>query len=429
VRSVPLRYLVTEIDERTGNEGPLLSVSIHSGVHRRDEVSHEAPRADTLEGYKRCRRGDLVLNRMRAFQGAVGVSPTDGLVSPDYAVLRPSIEADARFIAYSLRSAWGVAEMASRLRGIGGVAAGMVRTPRINVGDLIEIRLHLPARSRQSAIADFLDRECERVASLTAALERLDRATAEVMRQWFLATVAPAKRIPLRRWITAIADGPFGSSLASSHYVAHPGVRVIRLGDIGVAELREGAPAFVDRDYAAGDLAQHRVATGDLVMAGLGDANNPLARTAVVPASFSGAIHKADCYRIQIDRNQAEPEYVAWALSCGPAREEAPLLARGSTRPRLNTVVARDLPIPQLPLEEQRTIVRSAVQKREKLRAVSDYAELLRARLAEYREALITEAVTGQLDVSAVPDAHVEESALAAAADVAAVGPAAAPVG
>jgi type I restriction enzyme S subunit len=118
---VPLRYLLTEVDERSGaDELPLLSVSIHSGVHRRDLVTADEHRADTLDNYKRCRSGDIVLNRMRAFQGAVGVAPIDGLVSPDYAVLRVDRPSDARFLAYALRSHWGVAQMAARLRGIGG---------------------------------------------------------------------------------------------------------------------------------------------------------------------------------------------------------------------------------------------------------------------------------------------------------------------
>lgn len=169
---IPLRHLVSEIDERTGNSGPLLSVSIHSGVYRRDDVNRDAPRADTLENYKRCRSGDLVLNRMRAFQGALGVAPVDGIVSPDYAVLRASPGVDMRFVAYALRSAWGVAEMVSRLRGIGGVSSGVVRTPRINVSDLLEIRLRPLDRPAQTAVADMLDRECQRIAALRSAMSR-----------------------------------------------------------------------------------------------------------------------------------------------------------------------------------------------------------------------------------------------------------------
>jgi type I restriction enzyme S subunit len=73
---VPLRYIVREIDDRSGAlDLPLLSVSIHTGVRRRDELTEDEHRADSLVNYKRCLQGDLVVNRMRAFQGALGVAP------------------------------------------------------------------------------------------------------------------------------------------------------------------------------------------------------------------------------------------------------------------------------------------------------------------------------------------------------------------
>lgn len=135
----PVKYLVTEVDERLGacNEAPtLLSVSIHLGVIPRSQLTSKEPRAEDLAVYKRCRAGDIVLNRMRAFQGGVGVAREDGVVSPDYAVLRPLPGVSSDWLHLLFRSRWFVSEMTSRLRGLGGVEQGAVRTPRINVADL-----------------------------------------------------------------------------------------------------------------------------------------------------------------------------------------------------------------------------------------------------------------------------------------------------
>ncbi len=86
---VPLRYCLRSHDERSGDDGlPLLAVTLSAGVVRRDDLTADEPRAEDLSSYKRCRAGDLVVNRMRAFQGALGVAPCEGLVSPDYLVLR-----------------------------------------------------------------------------------------------------------------------------------------------------------------------------------------------------------------------------------------------------------------------------------------------------------------------------------------------------
>ena len=61
---------------------------------------------------------------------------TDGLVSPDYAVLRPSSRGFAGYLHHLLRSPWFVGQMERLLRGIGSAEQGNVRTPRVNWDDL-----------------------------------------------------------------------------------------------------------------------------------------------------------------------------------------------------------------------------------------------------------------------------------------------------
>jgi type I restriction enzyme S subunit len=158
------RHLYTELDNRAGvdSELPLLAVSIHKGVVPREAVSDREPRANEFSRYKICDSGDLVINRMRAFQGAVGMSPVRGMVSPDYAVLRVRPPHSARFLHYLFRSRWFVGQMSSRLRGIGTAEQGNVRTPRINIEDLGDIVTQVPAPDEQRRIAGFLDRETAR---------------------------------------------------------------------------------------------------------------------------------------------------------------------------------------------------------------------------------------------------------------------------
>jgi type I restriction enzyme S subunit len=320
-------------------------------------------------------------------------------VSQDFMTWTPGPRLHGPFLLHVLRG------MRPRLLGL--MYGSTHKT--IYMPDLLALRTPLPEVERQRAIVEFLDRECDRIAVLKACVQRLKAAGAASLRDWFRAKIAERPLIPLRRCIATIADGPFGSSIASAHYVDEPGVRVIRLADIGLAEFRERSAAFVADEYAKSNLSEHRVMAGDLVMAGLGDANNPLGRAALVPTALHGAIHKADCYRIKVDELRWDPHYVSWALSYGPARDEAPLMSRGSTRARLNTVVARDLPVPSLPLDEQHGLVRAAQRRREGFRAVSGSAAALITLLVEYRDALITEAVTGQLNVTAASDAQMDE--------------------
>ncbi len=137
----------------------MLSVSIAQGVAPWSEVNEGVPLTGSFEHYKRVRRGDVVLNRMRAFQGAVGVSAQDGMTSPDYAVLRPTREVSGDYVEMLIQSRPFVAAMTSRLRGIGSTESGAVRTPRVNVGDVLRIGVVLPSYADQALIAARLGKE------------------------------------------------------------------------------------------------------------------------------------------------------------------------------------------------------------------------------------------------------------------------------
>ena len=95
------KYLFREVNERTdtGDE-TLLSLTKQRGLVDRSEVTDREAMAATLEGYKICRRGDLVMNRMQAWNGMFGFAENKGLVSPDYSVYRPSTHINSRYYEY-----------------------------------------------------------------------------------------------------------------------------------------------------------------------------------------------------------------------------------------------------------------------------------------------------------------------------------------
>lgn len=81
------RWLFKERDQRseTGEE-ELLTVSHLTGVTLRSEKDVNMFEAETTEGYKICLTGDLVINTLWAWMGAMGVAPVNGIVSPAYNV-------------------------------------------------------------------------------------------------------------------------------------------------------------------------------------------------------------------------------------------------------------------------------------------------------------------------------------------------------
>lgn len=170
-----LKRCVAEVDARAGAESdvlPLLSVSISWGIRRRDSTTDRPIAAHDLSLYKVVRAGELVINRMRAFQGALAASDENGMVSPDYAVLKTAKNLEPRWLAATMRTPWFIGEMSRRLKGIGGTSGGMVRTPRINVADLLDISIPIPSLHEQHRQLAYLDEQTAKIDALIAKAER-----------------------------------------------------------------------------------------------------------------------------------------------------------------------------------------------------------------------------------------------------------------
>ena len=67
----------------------LLSVTMNDGVKPRSEIEGKDNSSEDKSNYKIVRKGDMVYNSMRMWQGASGVSPYNGIVSPAYTIVTP----------------------------------------------------------------------------------------------------------------------------------------------------------------------------------------------------------------------------------------------------------------------------------------------------------------------------------------------------
>ncbi|MBI3329428.1 MAG: restriction endonuclease subunit S [Nitrospinae bacterium] len=105
---LPNRALFAEVKDRDHPEEQMLSVTITKGVIRQQEMLADTSKKDSSNldksAYKLVRPGDIVYDKMRAWQGAVGVSNYRGIVSPAYVVQRPRAGADSRYLHYLLRT-------------------------------------------------------------------------------------------------------------------------------------------------------------------------------------------------------------------------------------------------------------------------------------------------------------------------------------
>jgi type I restriction enzyme S subunit len=140
-------------NERNRTDLPLLSVLREKGVVLRSSLAEEENHnfiPDDLSNYRVVRKGDLAINKMKAWQGSLGISLYDGLVSPAYYVYA----FDASNLQYAHRLLRSRPYIAFYNQASDGV--------RIGQWDLSKDRLRripvlLPPPDDQSAVVRYLE--------------------------------------------------------------------------------------------------------------------------------------------------------------------------------------------------------------------------------------------------------------------------------
>lgn len=125
---------------------PILEVSLRTGVRIREFGSSKRKQVMSDKAkYKCAAKGDYVYNMMRMWQGAAGIAPVDGLVSPAYVVAKPLPHANPAYFPSLFRTDDYLAEIDAFSRGIvkdrnrlywdqfkqGGVSSSLQLTPDV----------------------------------------------------------------------------------------------------------------------------------------------------------------------------------------------------------------------------------------------------------------------------------------------------------
>jgi type I restriction enzyme S subunit len=371
--------------------------------------------------YQRAVRGDIAYNMMRMWQGAVGIAPADGLVSPAYVVARPFQETNAAYYAHLFRTDAYMREVDVFSRGI------VPDRNRLYWESFKQMPSVYPPVDEQRRIVRFLDWHSVQTAKLIRSKRKLiallnEQKQAIIHRavtrglnpnvtlkpsgiHWLGDVPNGWEILSLKRVTASRCDGPFGSGLKSSHYTPH-GILVIRLQNVGSATFKLSEPAYISREHYD-SLGDHSVFADDVLIASLGDERNPCGRACVAPTGLGDAMVKADCFRFRLRRDRVDPHFIAASLSATAVASSA-ILSAGATRQRVNlqSTADRSLAIP--PIDEQRQIVRDIAAAINRFEPVVHSVSREIALIQEFRTRLIADVVAGKLDVraaaSSLPD-------------------------
>ena len=418
-RAVPVK-VITTINDDTLTEGfdpeyeieyvDIGSVSLMNGIEKTDSMTFgESPsRARRLP-----REGDVLVSTVRTYLKAIApvTSPPENLVaSTGFAVIRPKPELKPGFLKYALQEEHFIQEVISRSTG--------VSYPAINASDIGRILICVPSQDEQLAISNFLEQETSKIDSLIREQERLIKLLLEKRQavishaatkgldpnvplkdsgvEWLGEVPAHWEALPIfraaRQDYKCFTDGDW----IESPFITNGGIRLIQTGNIGIGTYREKGFRFIS-SKTFDDLNCTEVEPGDLLICRL---DGPVGRACLAPDLGVKMITSVD-NAILKTRENVSAEFLMNIFSSVQWLEWIQAICRvgGGFRLRISRTQLGEQRICLPPIEEQIKIcnqIRSESQKIDSLVASAHKSIEL---LTERRSALISAAVTGQIDV------------------------------
>lgn len=390
---------------------PILEVSLRTGVHVRDlDNTKRKQLMSNREQYKRAARGDIAYNMMRMWQGAVGVAPTDGLVSPAYVVARPYPETESRFYGYLFRTATYMNEVNKYSRGI------VTDRNRLYWDEFKQIPALFPPTEEQRAIAAFLDDHGRAVRRLIGAKRGLIELLNELKRSvihrattrgldpnvglkpsdinW-LGEVPEHWRLCRLKYLVCNVNDQTSTKTAEEIYIALEHVESwsgkVRVPDMGV-EFDSHVKKFQPGDILFGKLRPY---------------------LAKVTRPSQGGVCVGEFLVLRPIAEEIDPEFLEQRLRSTQIIDLVNSSTFGAKMPRADWAFIGDVVIAYPPTcDEQQKILAAVHQKTawidDEISRTQREIDFIR----EYRTRLIAEIVTGKLDVRGAELPELEETAV-----------------
>ena len=171
--------IYAERSQRGASGMELLSVTMNDGVMPRSEIEGKDNSSEDKSNYKIVRKGDMVYNSMRMWQGANGISPCDGIVSPAYTVLMPKQEISNGYFAALFKSTNLINEFRKNSQGMTSDTWNL-KYPQIKT-----IKVLIPSVSEQEKVSELFSVLDARIAAQAQLVEALKKYKRGVMQSIF----------------------------------------------------------------------------------------------------------------------------------------------------------------------------------------------------------------------------------------------------
>ncbi len=411
----PLRQFISLSDERNGNsnEYELLSVYREYGVVRKaSRDDNKNVESQDLSKYKVVHPGYLVINKMKLWQGSCGISKYLGICSPAYIVCRVSGDNNLDYLNLLLRSAL-FKTYYNRISH--GIRVGQWDS---DYYDIQNLKIPVPPREEQDQIVRYLDWKVSKINHLIHGYQRqialLEERRIAIIDQAVTKGVHPG--VPMQSSGTNwMGDIPAHWRMVFSKQLfeqrkdkAFPEDEQLtssqKYGIISQKEFMEKEGRRLTVVLTGNDILKH-VGKGDFVIS---------------MRSFQGGLEYSDvegkissAYVMLIPREgKIYPDYYKWLFKSKryiKALQGTSDLVRDGQALRYANFAKVDLP--EIPMEEQQEIAEYIGRETKKIDYAIPKIQEQISLLREYRTRLISDVVTGQMDVRDViiPDYVPEE--------------------
>jgi type I restriction enzyme, S subunit len=408
------RHCFRESAEKNGTNpvGEMLSVSGYRGVEiKQYDDDNRRRTVEELADYRVVRVGQLAVNTMWLNYAGLGVSSFEGHISPAYRSYWIEPGFDLRFINYLMRSSAYVDGYTALLTGIRPNSLQMGRN------DLMGFPILCPPLKDQRSIADFLDREVAKIDALIVKQEQL----IATLREDRTATITHAVTKGLDPNVEMQDSGAELLGAVPAHWRQTQLRHIVDRIEQGVspqahAELADEGWGVLKSGCVNGGVfsdVQHKklpddleidpaiiVKEGDLVVCRASGSPDLVGSTALVRQLRYQLILSDKTFRLR-PGSLTSPDYLEWAMNSRMYREQVRGAISGAEG------LANNLPMSALktfrlavpPGSEQNHIVADLKERCGKIDSLIAKATEVIETIREYRSALITDAVTGKIDV------------------------------
>ena len=389
--SVKLRQVLQERKEKnTGIKcSNILSVIRNRGVILyADKGNVGNKHSEDIERYNVVHINDIVMNSMNVIIGSVGRSDYYGVLSPVYYVLRvmDTERNNVRYLDYIFQMTMLQRDLTKLGNGI------LAHRMRIPIDKLKNIELPLPPRDEQDQIVCYLDWKVSQINMLINA-KRRQIALLQEQKRALISLQLRGEPV----WLKRLISFPFQYGANDSGVDFSPELpRYVRITDISQdGKLKNEGAKSLSREVAE----PYILSDGDILFARSGAT---VGKSFLYKSEYGLCAFAGYLIRAKTDTTRLLPEYLMYVTNSSDYEQWKNSVFILATIQNISAERYGQLPVPIPSLAEQQTIVEYLDQQCSRIDKIISKLNDELALFAEYRTRLISDVVTGKLDVRGV---------------------------